>query len=169
MHRLFTVTALIITAGLISASADARPIEVRELTVKAPAGTPGTAVEPKHKDWINLNKVTLIRWAPGVESRNVKVRGLIPAPGTGQASGLPTGKRQHKPFVVTKPVDKATPLLARVAKSGQPLRGVVMVLRTPNGRPQMIKMKPVYITSYQTGSSAGDTVPMEQISLNYEK
>ena len=22
------------------------------------------------------------------------------------ASGLPTGKRQHKPFVVTKPVDK---------------------------------------------------------------
>ncbi|MBW2526968.1 MAG: Hcp family type VI secretion system effector [Deltaproteobacteria bacterium] len=27
------------------------------------------------------------------------------------ASGLPTGKRQHKPFVVTKEVDKSTPLL----------------------------------------------------------
>ncbi|MBW2526967.1 MAG: Hcp family type VI secretion system effector [Deltaproteobacteria bacterium] len=27
------------------------------------------------------------------------------------ASGLPTGKRQHKPFVITKEVDKATPLL----------------------------------------------------------
>ena len=27
------------------------------------------------------------------------------------ASGLPTGKRQHKPFVISKEIDKATPLL----------------------------------------------------------
>ena len=27
------------------------------------------------------------------------------------ASGLPTGKRQHLPFTVTKPVDKATPMI----------------------------------------------------------
>lgn len=27
------------------------------------------------------------------------------------ASGLPTGKRQHKPFTITKEVDKSTPLL----------------------------------------------------------
>lgn len=27
------------------------------------------------------------------------------------ASGLPTGKRQHKPFTITKAVDKASPLL----------------------------------------------------------
>jgi type VI secretion system secreted protein Hcp len=27
------------------------------------------------------------------------------------ASGLPTGKRQHQPFVITKEVDKSTPLL----------------------------------------------------------
>lgn len=27
------------------------------------------------------------------------------------ASGLPTGKRQHKPFSVTKPADKATGML----------------------------------------------------------
>src|SRR6476660_8769187 len=26
------------------------------------------------------------------------------------ASGLPTGKRQHKPFVITKQIDKSTPL-----------------------------------------------------------
>ena len=30
------------------------------------------------------------------------------------ASGLPTGKRQHQPFVITKEVDKSSPLLARV-------------------------------------------------------
>ena len=30
------------------------------------------------------------------------------------ASGLPTGKRQHKPITVTKPVDKATPILQNI-------------------------------------------------------
>jgi type VI secretion system secreted protein Hcp len=30
------------------------------------------------------------------------------------ASGLPTGKRMHKPFVITKELDKATPLLYSV-------------------------------------------------------
>jgi type VI secretion system secreted protein Hcp len=30
------------------------------------------------------------------------------------ASGLPTGKRHHKPFVITKPVDKSSPLLMSV-------------------------------------------------------
>lgn len=29
------------------------------------------------------------------------------------ASGLATGKRQHKPVSISKPVDKATPILAR--------------------------------------------------------
>lgn len=30
------------------------------------------------------------------------------------ASGLPTGKRQHQPFVITKEVDKSSPLLANI-------------------------------------------------------
>ncbi len=30
------------------------------------------------------------------------------------ASGLPTGKRQHKPLVITKAMDKATPLLMNI-------------------------------------------------------
>src|SRR5512133_3816420 len=30
------------------------------------------------------------------------------------ASGLPTGKRQHKPFTITKEIDKATPLLYNI-------------------------------------------------------
>ena len=30
------------------------------------------------------------------------------------ASGLPTGKRMHKPFIITKELDKATPLLQNV-------------------------------------------------------
>ena len=35
------------------------------------------------------------------------------------ASGLPTGKRMHKPFVITKELDKATPLLYNVLTNNE--------------------------------------------------
>ncbi len=35
------------------------------------------------------------------------------------ASGLPTGKRQHKPVVVTKPVDKAEPILYNILTNNE--------------------------------------------------
>jgi len=35
------------------------------------------------------------------------------------ASGLPTGKRQHKPFIVTKELDKSTPLLYNVLTNNE--------------------------------------------------
>ena len=34
------------------------------------------------------------------------------------ASGLPTGKRMHKPFTITKEYDKSSPMLAKGASSG---------------------------------------------------
>ena len=37
------------------------------------------------------------------------------------------------------------------------------------GRYLEIRMKKVYITSYQTGGSAGESLPMEQLSLNFAK
>jgi len=35
------------------------------------------------------------------------------------ASGLPTGKRMHKPFVITKELDKASPLLYNVLTNNE--------------------------------------------------
>jgi len=35
------------------------------------------------------------------------------------ASGLPTGKRQHKPLVITKAIEKATPLLMNVLTNNE--------------------------------------------------
>lgn len=35
------------------------------------------------------------------------------------ASGLPTGKRQHKPLTIVKPVDKATPLLMNLLTNNE--------------------------------------------------
>jgi type VI secretion system secreted protein Hcp len=42
------------------------------------------------------------------------------------ASGLPTGKRQHKPLSITKEIDKSTPLLLRVLVTNEVLTEVVL-------------------------------------------
>ena len=44
------------------------------------------------------------------------------------ASGLPTGKRMHKPFVITKELDKATPLLYSQGKPFVPLLNIAKLL-----------------------------------------
>ncbi len=38
------------------------------------------------------------------------------------ASGLPTGKRQHKPVTITKEIDKATPLLMSVLVNNENIK-----------------------------------------------
>lgn len=42
------------------------------------------------------------------------------------ASGLPTGKRMHKPFVITKELDKSSPLLIRALTTNENLTTVVL-------------------------------------------
>lgn len=55
------------------------------------------------------------------------------------ASGLPTGKRQHKPFVITKEYDKSSPLLARNGGgSGKVSVQDLSVTFTSKGRSQKI-------------------------------
>ena len=44
------------------------------------------------------------------------------------ASGLPTGKRQHKPFTFTRAVDRATPQLYKAMVSGEVLSEVELVV-----------------------------------------
>jgi len=64
------------------------------------------------------------------------------------ASGLPTGKRQHKPFVITKELDAASPLLyqalvtnetissltVRVFKQSKSPRNLAFVIKLANAR-----------------------------------
>lgn len=120
----------------------------------------GESTDDKHKDWINLLSYS---WGE-------------PAAGRDAASGLPTGKRQHKPLTITKHVDKASPMLQQAATSGKVIKEMEIVL--PNDDPAQAKrmpylkyeLKDVIVTSYQSsGTAAGDTVPMETISLNYGK
>lgn len=78
------------------------------------------------------------------ENTNVKTTISINQP-RDAASGLPTGKRQHKPVSITKPVDKASPLLA-TSPNGVPTRASGL----PTGKRQH---KPVTMTKKLDKSS----------------
>ena len=45
------------------------------------------------------------------------------------ASGLPTGRRQHKPFTIVKPIDKATPLLMKALAQNENVSGALRFYR----------------------------------------
>ena len=47
------------------------------------------------------------------------------------ASGLPTGKRQHKPFIITKELDQSTPLLYTALKSNEIFTSFELQFWTP--------------------------------------
>ena len=49
-------------------------------------------------------------------------------------SGLPTGQRMHKPFVITKELDKATPLLYTALCTNENLKSVEIKFHTPQLR-----------------------------------
>jgi len=58
------------------------------------------------------------------------------------ASGLPTGKRQHKPFVITSELDKSSPVLAKSTSggmgSGKASMSDLSVMINVNGRSQKL-------------------------------
>jgi type VI secretion system secreted protein Hcp len=70
-------------------------------------------------------------------------------------------------------VNKATPKLILVCAGGDHIKKAVLTCRKA-GKDQMEFLKytftDVLVSSYQTGgSSSGDELPMEQVSLNYAK
>jgi type VI secretion system secreted protein Hcp len=64
---------------------------------------------------------------PGHEGaiRVVAVQHEITSPRDAQ-SGLPTGRRQHKPFVVTKELDRSSPILYRMLATNETITSLVV-------------------------------------------
>jgi type VI secretion system secreted protein Hcp len=122
----------------------------------------GESTDEGHKDEIEIES-----WSWG-ETSTTRLPGEA-AP----ASGLATGKRQHKPLTITKAVDKASPKLQEASVGGRMIPSMTLTLPKGEGKEQTYltyKLKNVMITSYQTSSAAGgEDVPMETFSLNYEE
>jgi type VI secretion system secreted protein Hcp len=49
------------------------------------------------------------------------------------ASGLPTGKRMHKPFTISKEVDRASPVLYNMLVNNENITELVLQFWTPSG------------------------------------
>ena len=80
------------------------------------------------------------------------------------ASGLPTGKRLHKPIVITKEIDRSTPLLLQALFTNENLPAVQLTLDDASGNPiATIKLTNAGVAER---SEAGDT---ETISFTYQK
>lgn len=92
------------------------------------------------------------------------------------ASGMPTGKRQHKPFTITKPIDKASPMLYNAMLTGETIPSIELSAGNPaaqGGEYLKIRLEQVSVAGITASSggagAAGDQRPMEEISLSYGK
>lgn len=70
--------------------------------------------------------------------------------GRDAASGLPTGKRQHKPITVTKELDKSSPLLLGALAGNENLTSVLIGLLRNGTQVATIKLTNASISGYVT-------------------
>lgn len=88
------------------------------------------------------------------------------------ASGLPTGKRQHKPFVITKELDKSSPVLQSVLVNNENVtEWELVVYDTVNGAE-----KPIYTVKLTNASIASIRLVQspegklqQEIAFTYQK
>lgn len=84
-------------------------------------------------------------------------------------SGLPTGQRMHKPFVVRKEIDKSSPLFANVLCTNENLTKVELRFYNQAGiNTYMIKLTNANIASLDQKLDP-DGMPFEEIAFTYQK
>jgi type VI secretion system Hcp family effector len=83
------------------------------------------------------------------------------------ATGMASGKRMHKPFVIMKEVDKASPKLYEACAHGEHFPEVVIMLNEPGGRWVHYKLTDAIITSIN--KSGGGDNPTESVTFTYQQ
>ena len=121
-------------------------------------GIAGESLDHKHRD-----EIQILSWSWG-ESQS----GTMSSGGGGGA-----GKVNMQDFHFVMKVTKATPKLFLACASGEHIKQAVLTCRKAGKTQQdflTYTFTDVLVSSYQTGgSSSGDEIPMEQVSLNYTK
>lgn len=117
----------------------------------------GESTDSKHK-----NEIDVESWSWG-ETQS----GTFAAGGGGGA-----GKVSMQDFHFVMKVNKASPKLMLACASGQHIPKAVLTCRKAGGKQEeymLVTMTDLLVSSYQTGGSAGDIIPMDQIALNFAK
>jgi type VI secretion system secreted protein Hcp len=79
------------------------------------------------------------------------------------ASGLPTGKRMHKPFTITKVLDKATPMLLSALVTNENLTKVKLTLQEGGKDVATVELTNANLADYQAHGTS------ETWSFTYQK
>lgn len=120
-------------------------------------GIDGESTDKKHK-----GEIDVISFAWGASQPG----------GTHGTGGRGAGKVQMQDFSFVMRANKASPKLMLACATGEHIPEAVFVCRKAGGEQQeylTVKFTDVLISSYQTGGSEGDDVPMDQCSLNFDK
>jgi type VI secretion system secreted protein Hcp len=120
-------------------------------------GVDGESTDSKHK-----NEIDIESWSWGESN-------------TGDAAsrgGMGAGKVAMQDFHFVMKVNKSTPKLMLACATGQHIGKGTLTCRKAGGDQQeylTVTMSDLLVSSYQTGGSQGDIVPVDQISLNFSK
>lgn len=120
-------------------------------------GVPGESQDDKHKDEIQVES-----WSWGQQNSGKSSAG----------GGSGAGKVDMQDFNFTMMTNKASPKLFLACASGQAIKEATLVCRKAGKDAQeylKIKFNDLIISSFQFGGSAGDVVPMDQVSFNFSK
>jgi type VI secretion system secreted protein Hcp len=120
-------------------------------------GVPGESTDNKHK-----NEIDVVAFSWGATNH----------PGLAYGGGGGAGKAQIQDFHFTMRVNKASPRLLLACIKGQHLKMATLTARKAGKAQQeylIYKFTEVTVSSYQTGGSSGDVIPMDSISLAFSK
>jgi type VI secretion system secreted protein Hcp len=120
-------------------------------------GIDGESTDDKHK-----NEIDVLSWSWG-ETQSGSHSG---------GGGGGAGKVSMNDFHFVQKVNKATPKLMLACATGQHIKEAKLTCRKAGGDQQeymTVKFSDLLVSSYQTGGSQGDVVPIDQISLTFSK
>ncbi len=118
---------------------------------------PGESTDSKHK-----NEIDIESWSWGQTNTGSHAGG----------GGGGAGKVSMQDFSFTMRINKASPKLFLACATGTHIKEGLLICRKAGKEQQeylKIKFSELLVSSYQTGGSAGDVVPVDQISLNFAK
>ncbi len=116
----------------------------------------GESAATKHKE-----EIELLSWSWGASN-----------PTTIVGAGMSAGKVSMSDLNFTKHVDKSSPKLLELLVTGKHVDDATLYCSKQTGgkTPEdfvTIKLKEVYVSSYQTGGSSGEDVGTESVSITY--
>jgi type VI secretion system secreted protein Hcp len=121
-------------------------------------GIEGESADSKHKSEIDLES-----WSWGETQSGTSATG----------GGGGAGRVSMQDFHFTMKYNKSSPKLFLACASGQHIGKAVLTCRKAGGEQEeylKVTMSDLLVSSYQSGgSSGGDLVPTDQISLNFSK